>query len=148
MRSLERAHTLLARHTRDSDAPVIGTTNLIDPAEMISGWCLYDLGGRVPSGSYCGFRQTAHHCLKAQTSQPGMCADLLAMTHAIVNESFNAAVKVNIHVPGARDWRARVVMRCGGFYGGSGMGGIQGLPASASWMAVRTWAPCLATVEM
>jgi hypothetical protein len=36
----------------------------------------------------------------------------------------------------------------GGVYGGSGTGGIQGLPARASWMAVRTWAPCLATVEM
>src|SRR5260370_4394070 len=36
----------------------------------------------------------------------------------------------------------------GGVYGGSGMGGIQGLPARASWMAVRTWAPCLAAVEM
>jgi hypothetical protein len=37
---------------------------------------------------------------------------------------------------------------CGGVYGGSGIGGIQGFPARASWMAVRTWAPCLATVEM
>src|SRR6266487_4107549 len=59
-----------------------------------------------------------------------------------------AASIVNIHVPGARDWRAGAVVRCGGVYGGSGMGGIQGLPARASWMAVRTWAPCLAAVEM
>jgi transcriptional regulator with XRE-family HTH domain len=44
MRSLEEARSLLARHTPDSDSPVIGTTNLADPAEMIRGWCLYDLG--------------------------------------------------------------------------------------------------------
>lgn len=44
MRSLERARELFARGTQDSDAPVIGTTNLPDPAEMIKGWCLYDLG--------------------------------------------------------------------------------------------------------
>lgn len=44
MRTLERAGTLLADRTSDSDAPIIGTTNLADPAEMIKGWCLYDLG--------------------------------------------------------------------------------------------------------
>jgi hypothetical protein len=44
MRSLERARTLLARHTPDSDAPVMGTMNLADPAEMTRGWCMYDLG--------------------------------------------------------------------------------------------------------
>jgi transcriptional regulator with XRE-family HTH domain len=43
MRRLDDARTLLARPL-DSEAPVIGTTNLADPAEMISGWCLYDLG--------------------------------------------------------------------------------------------------------
>lgn len=44
MGSLDRARVLLDRHTPDSDAPVIGTTNLPNPAEMIRGWCLYDLG--------------------------------------------------------------------------------------------------------
>jgi hypothetical protein len=43
MRRLDQARALLAHHT-DSDAPVIGTTNLTDPAEMVRGWCLYDLG--------------------------------------------------------------------------------------------------------
>ena len=61
---------------------------------------------------------------------------------------YDECLQVNIHVPGPRDWRAGVVMRCGGVYGGSGMGGIQGLPARASWMAARTWVPCLAAVEM
>lgn len=44
MRSLEQARTILAHSTPGSDAPVIGTTNLTDPAEMARGWCLYDLG--------------------------------------------------------------------------------------------------------
>jgi hypothetical protein len=44
MRSLDDARTLLARHGPDSDAPILGTTNLADPAEMVRGWCLYDLG--------------------------------------------------------------------------------------------------------
>ncbi|GAB3654353.1 helix-turn-helix transcriptional regulator [Actinocorallia lasiicapitis] len=44
MWSLERARTLLARAEPDPDVPVIGTTNLADPAEMVRGWCLYDLG--------------------------------------------------------------------------------------------------------
>ncbi|GGL20532.1 transcriptional regulator [Sphaerisporangium melleum] len=44
MRGLERARTLLDRHTPEPGTPVIGTANLPDPAEMIRGWCLYDLG--------------------------------------------------------------------------------------------------------
>lgn len=44
MRSLEQARSLLARRTEGSGTPVIGTTNLTDPAEMVKGWCLYDLG--------------------------------------------------------------------------------------------------------
>ncbi|WP_055587997.1 helix-turn-helix domain-containing protein [Peterkaempfera griseoplana] len=44
MRRMERARTLLAQSEADSETPVIGTTNLADPAAMISGWCLYDLG--------------------------------------------------------------------------------------------------------
>ncbi|WP_063734755.1 helix-turn-helix domain-containing protein [Streptomyces sp. RTd22] len=44
MRGLDRARTLLARHTPDSDAPVIGTTHLTDPVAMVTGWCLLDLG--------------------------------------------------------------------------------------------------------
>ncbi|RFS87592.1 XRE family transcriptional regulator [Actinomadura spongiicola] len=44
MRSLERARTMLARHTESSNSPVLGTTSLTDPAEMVRGWCLHDLG--------------------------------------------------------------------------------------------------------
>ena len=42
-RSLDRARVLLSR-AAESDGPVLGTTNLSDPAAMIHGWCLYDLG--------------------------------------------------------------------------------------------------------
>jgi transcriptional regulator with XRE-family HTH domain len=44
MRSLERAQVLLARSAPDAAAPVIGTTHLADPTEMVRGWCLHDLG--------------------------------------------------------------------------------------------------------
>jgi tetratricopeptide (TPR) repeat protein len=44
MRSLDRASALLSTTTLDAGQPVIGTANLVDPAEMIRGWCLYDLG--------------------------------------------------------------------------------------------------------
>ena len=44
MRALDRASALLSATTLDAAQPVIGTANLADPAEMIRGWCLYDLG--------------------------------------------------------------------------------------------------------
>lgn len=44
MRALDRASALLSVATLDAGQPVIGTANLADPAEMIRGWCLYDLG--------------------------------------------------------------------------------------------------------
>jgi transcriptional regulator with XRE-family HTH domain len=44
MQCLERARIWLGRTVSDPDVPVIGTTNLADPTEMIRGWCLYDLG--------------------------------------------------------------------------------------------------------
>jgi hypothetical protein len=44
MRALDRASALLGAATPDASQPVIGTANLADPAEMIRGWCLYDLG--------------------------------------------------------------------------------------------------------
>jgi tetratricopeptide (TPR) repeat protein len=44
MRALDRASALLSAASSDPDQPVIGTGNLADPAEMIRGWCMYDLG--------------------------------------------------------------------------------------------------------
>jgi tetratricopeptide (TPR) repeat protein len=44
MRALDRASNLLSKAVADTGQPVIGTGNLDDPAEMIRGWCFYDLG--------------------------------------------------------------------------------------------------------
>lgn len=44
MRALDRASALLSEAVADTEQPVIGTGNLTNPAEMIRGWCLYDLG--------------------------------------------------------------------------------------------------------
>jgi tetratricopeptide (TPR) repeat protein len=44
MRALDRASALLSAANSDTGQPVIGTGNLADLAEMIRGWCLYDLG--------------------------------------------------------------------------------------------------------
>jgi transcriptional regulator with XRE-family HTH domain len=44
MRAIDRASALLSAATLDTSQPVIGTANLADLAEMIRGWCLYDLG--------------------------------------------------------------------------------------------------------
>jgi len=44
LRCLDSARGLLAVAQSDPAAPVLGSTNLIDPVAMITGWCLYDLG--------------------------------------------------------------------------------------------------------
>ncbi|AUG75520.1 hypothetical protein CFP65_0558 [Kitasatospora sp. MMS16-BH015] len=45
LRSLDQAADLLARADHENDGgPVLGTTHLADPAAMVTGWCLYDLG--------------------------------------------------------------------------------------------------------
>ncbi|CAL9283569.1 helix-turn-helix domain-containing protein [Streptomyces sp. SudanB25_2051] len=44
MRALDEARALLALSVREDGAPVLGTTNVTDPASMALGWCLLDLG--------------------------------------------------------------------------------------------------------
>ncbi|HEY3686236.1 MAG TPA: helix-turn-helix transcriptional regulator [Streptosporangiaceae bacterium] len=44
MRGLDRARKLLAADAQEPGSRVLGTSNLASPAEMITGWCLYDLG--------------------------------------------------------------------------------------------------------
>jgi hypothetical protein len=43
LRALDRARRLLARDG-GSEQPVLGTSHLPDPAGMVTGWCLVDLG--------------------------------------------------------------------------------------------------------
>ncbi|MEV7519752.1 DNA-binding protein [Streptomyces sp. NPDC091371] len=45
MRALERARRCFVSAAEEAEpGPVIGTTNLADPAAMVTGWCLHDLG--------------------------------------------------------------------------------------------------------
>ncbi|MGW2374368.1 helix-turn-helix domain-containing protein [Kitasatospora sp. NPDC001683] len=45
LRSLDRARELLARaEAEEGSGPVLGTTSLADPAAVVTGWCLHDLG--------------------------------------------------------------------------------------------------------
>jgi Helix-turn-helix domain len=44
MLALERASTLLSAREAEVEQPLVGTSNLADPAEMVRGWCLLDLG--------------------------------------------------------------------------------------------------------
>lgn len=45
LRCLDCARGLLAAAPSDSAVPVLGSANLTDSVSMITGWCLYDLGG-------------------------------------------------------------------------------------------------------
>ncbi|MFJ4666640.1 helix-turn-helix domain-containing protein [Kitasatospora purpeofusca] len=49
LRGIDRANELFSRSAADGGGggPVIGTSNLADPAAMVAGWCLYDLGRPV-----------------------------------------------------------------------------------------------------
>ncbi|MET7938362.1 helix-turn-helix transcriptional regulator [Streptomyces sp. NPDC005322] len=66
--ALDRARQLLARHTPDSDAPVIGTMHLPDPVGMITGWCLYALGrpGEAAEALDQQLSQVPPHALRTQ----------------------------------------------------------------------------------
>ena len=44
MRCLDAARDLFARSEPVPGEPLLGTTNLADPAAMVKGWCLFDLG--------------------------------------------------------------------------------------------------------
>lgn len=64
MRALDRCRELLGQAEDGSDQPVIGTSNLADPAGMAKGWCLYDLGRPGAAERVIG-EQLAHvprHC--------------------------------------------------------------------------------------
>lgn len=54
MRALDRAGVLLGRAGRTGDEPVIGSSNLSDPAETVRGWCLHDLGRPAEAAEVLG----------------------------------------------------------------------------------------------
>ncbi|MFH8491518.1 DNA-binding protein [Streptomyces longisporoflavus] len=62
MRALDAARLLLSSGQHDTEAPALGTTHLGDPAAMITGWCLVDLGRP---------RQAAKHLDRECAAIPG-----------------------------------------------------------------------------
>ncbi|MEU3765874.1 helix-turn-helix transcriptional regulator [Amycolatopsis keratiniphila] len=44
LRALDRARTLLLDPNGAPEGPVIGTSRVVDPVAVATGWCLYDLG--------------------------------------------------------------------------------------------------------
>ncbi|MEU5158598.1 helix-turn-helix transcriptional regulator [Streptomyces sp. NPDC020875] len=44
MQALDRARSLFQQDEPRADTPVLGPSHLPDPAAMVNGWCLYDLG--------------------------------------------------------------------------------------------------------
>ncbi|MCL2583846.1 MAG: transcriptional regulator [Streptosporangiales bacterium] len=54
MRAVDRAGALLGRVGISGDEPVIGSSNLSDPAEVVRGWCLHDLGRPAEAAEVLG----------------------------------------------------------------------------------------------
>lgn len=103
MHCLERARDLLAS-AAPAGAPgtVLGTRNLPDPAEMVRGWCLHDLGRPgpaaeviaaqrrlVPDGALrtqarYGARQALAHAAAGEVEQAcALAEELLPAFHAV-----------------------------------------------------------------
>lgn len=49
--ALERGRKHLARAADDPTTPVLGTSTVLDPAAMVTGWCLHDLGRPADAGT-------------------------------------------------------------------------------------------------
>ncbi len=91
MRNLERAQVLLDT-ADDSANPIIGTSNISDPAAVVTGWCLYELGqprqaaeilereiARIPSHALrsrarYGIRQALAHVAAGEVDQACLVA--------------------------------------------------------------------------
>lgn len=75
MRALDRAGPLLSMEDADTEQPVIGTRNVADPAEMIRGWCLYDLGRPADAARIIGRHRQRPAC-------PRACARAISAKHS------------------------------------------------------------------
>ncbi|MFF2819012.1 helix-turn-helix domain-containing protein [Kitasatospora cineracea] len=114
LRSLEQAHGFLASPEGGADAsgPVIGTSNLADPAAMVSGWCLYDLGRpreaaellarecrRIPvhalrTRARYGLRQALAHAAAGEVEQScAVAGDLLGIAGEVRSATITADVR-------------------------------------------------------
>ncbi|WP_349017409.1 transcriptional regulator [Streptomyces cavernicola] len=93
MRRLDASRELLQQDCPDPTVPVLGTTNLRDPATMITGWCLLDLGRP---------REAAALLEKA-------CADLPA--HALRNQARYGVRRALAHAAAGEIEHACAVVR-------------------------------------
>ncbi|MFG2075975.1 helix-turn-helix domain-containing protein [Nonomuraea maritima] len=93
MRALDRARALLSHHVPDPDVPVLGTTSLTDPAEMILGWCLYDLGRPVKAAEVMEVQlhQVSSQALRTRVRYGVRCA----LAHAAAGEIEQACTMAN-----------------------------------------------------
>ncbi|MFJ5882089.1 helix-turn-helix domain-containing protein [Kitasatospora cineracea] len=113
MRSLEQAHGFLSAEDDGKESgPVIGTSNLANPAAMVNGWCLYDLGHpgeaaellareceRIPAHALrtrarYGLRQALAHAAAGEAEQScAVAEDLLG----IAGEVRSATITADVH---------------------------------------------------
>ncbi|MFF9000889.1 helix-turn-helix domain-containing protein [Streptomyces achromogenes] len=113
LRSLDKARELLdSDDARSGTEPVIGTTNVSDPAAMTTGWCLYDLGRpkaaaevldrecrRLPphalrTRARYGFRRSLAHAASGDVEHACMIAgELLGVMPAVPSATVNSDVR-------------------------------------------------------
>ncbi|MFC1431027.1 helix-turn-helix domain-containing protein [Streptacidiphilus sp. N1-3] len=111
--SLDRARTLLGSDdARVGEEPVIGSGNLVDPAAMVSGWCLYDLGrplqaaevldrecSRIPPNALrsltrYGMRRALAHAAAGEAEHAcGIAAELLDISTVVRSATVEADIR-------------------------------------------------------
>ncbi|MET9432118.1 helix-turn-helix transcriptional regulator [Streptomyces sp. NPDC003036] len=105
MRALDTARELLEASARSEETPVLGTTNLRNPADMTIGWCLLDLGrpaeaaevldrecARIPSQALrtqarYGIRQALAHALSGELEVACEVTGRLLLTTELVGSA-------------------------------------------------------------
>ncbi|MFE0891337.1 helix-turn-helix domain-containing protein [Streptomyces rochei] len=113
LRSLDKARRLLAHgDALNSTEPVIGTTHVTDPAAMVTGWCLYDLGRpkaatevldrecrRLPphalrTRTRYGFRRALAHAASGEVEHAcAIAAELLEMMPVVPSATVNSDIR-------------------------------------------------------
>lgn len=113
LRSLDRARKLLdSDDARNGTEPLIGTTHVSDPAEMTTGWCLYDLGRpkaaaeildrecrRLPphalrTRARYGFRRSLAHAASGEVEHAcTIAAEFLGVMPAVPSATVNSDVR-------------------------------------------------------
>ncbi|MFJ2780543.1 MULTISPECIES: helix-turn-helix domain-containing protein [unclassified Kitasatospora] len=86
-RALDQARDLLAVEGSTQDNLVLGTTQLVDPVSMVTGWCLYDLGRPRQAADVLEreCRRIAPHALNTRTRYGLRHALVLAASGEVEN---------------------------------------------------------------